>query len=167
LGTFPDNAAAIKRRAMSSELDVHTFMRNTLEGPVEEVIGKMQSDDYLSKYFDIKGSVEFENHTKTLTRSEDVVDAAAKLSLADRPAADQYCVYKTEPGGKKEKVAVFVSEYKAPHKLPSPQDIEQGLELLDKVPLKEIMTPKPTDNRMDRLRVSPQHSSHNATIISL
>ncbi|KAF2105268.1 hypothetical protein BDV96DRAFT_592779 [Lophiotrema nucula] len=77
-------------------------------------------------------------------------DAAGRANptRSSRPAADQFCVYNTSVQGVENRVAAFVVEYKAPHKLPLGY-IYSGLE--DMV-LEDVIRRKKSDDPRDRFR---------------
>ncbi|RYN62676.1 hypothetical protein AA0117_g12905 [Alternaria alternata] len=158
LHTLEETGEAVRRRMMSSELDLNVFQRHTVEDQVSLIIQGMHGDRRLRRKFGLQGSVNFENHANTLspesqleegmeqlavsgtgrrrsprlqakakeTRpsgSTDTVEAedAGRRSTASssRPRADQFCVYNTgTTRSAQDRVAAFILEYKAPHKLP-------------------------------------------------
>ncbi|KAF2202014.1 hypothetical protein GQ43DRAFT_12038 [Delitschia confertaspora ATCC 74209] len=153
-----ESGESIKRRMLSSEMDLHHFLRSTVEDPVTLIVQKLHDDPYLRRQFDLHGSVSFENHANTLSvdtiqeRMQEICleghgrrrsprlqaqneRASASQPRSDRapmrfspPRADQFCVYNTTSNGSEqgERVPAYISELKAPHKLPLGY-IQEGL----------------------------------------
>ncbi|KAK1907866.1 hypothetical protein P3342_006196 [Pyrenophora teres f. teres] len=148
LHTLKESGEAIRRKMMSSELDLHLFQRSTVDDPVTSIIERLYDQQILRRKFGLKGSVQFENHANTLSpetqlesigsmtisgaqrrrsprlqaqaQAQDNSVAAPRPQTArsSRPRADQFCVYNTSTQNTETRVAAFITEYKPPHKLP-------------------------------------------------
>ncbi len=180
---------AVRKRMMGSELDLHSFERNTVEDHISSVIEQLYRSPALRRKFHLKGSVRFENHANTLSSeqqmeedmqqmslsenpprrsarllaqakrtkppaltesTEPVAVTAARAARSTHPRADQFCVYNTSDGAQdtEHRVAAFVAEYKAPHKLPL-GTIYEGLGDME---LEEVVHCRETDGRQDHFR---------------
>ncbi|KAK3061693.1 hypothetical protein LTS18_005651, partial [Coniosporium uncinatum] len=79
--TLQENGEMIRRRQMSSELDLHYFERATAEDPVSNIIREMHDNFALRKAFNIKGSVRIENHSNTLSPDEEIQEGLQRMTL--------------------------------------------------------------------------------------
>jgi hypothetical protein len=52
-----ENGETIRRRMVSSELDIHHFQRTTVEEPVSLMIERIYNDEALREKFGLKGSI--------------------------------------------------------------------------------------------------------------
>ncbi|OBT57881.1 hypothetical protein VE04_02107 [Pseudogymnoascus sp. 24MN13] len=132
LHTLEESGETVRQRQMGSELDLNNFARFTVEDPVSQIIKRLSEDKVLRDRFSLRGSVNFENHSNTLSpnrtmeemqslsisdrprRSKRLQDHANKPGQADsskslkfatkssRPRADQFCVYNTAGEGETE-----------------------------------------------------------------
>jgi len=180
---------AVRKRMMGSELDLHSFERNTVEDHISSVIEELYRSPALRRKFHLKGSVRFENHANTISSkqqmeedmqqmslsenpprrsarllaqakrtkppaltepTEPVAVTAARAARSTHPRADQFCVYNTSDGAQdtEHRVAAFVAEYKAPHKLPL-GIIYEGLGDME---LEEVVHCRETDGLQDHFR---------------
>ena len=138
----------------------------------------MYSDGSLRRKFGLHGAVNFENHANTLSPDEGIEEAMQQLSVSgtrrrrsprlqakaassapsnptdtarnetsrpSRARADQFCVYNTSDD---KRVAAFVIEYKAPHKIPLGY-IYEGLDDMD---LDEVVQYRENESPRDRFR---------------
>ena len=55
---------------------------------------------------------------KAKAKNADSTGSRAETKRASRPRADQFCVYNTSTQSAEDRVAAYIIEYKAPHKLP-------------------------------------------------
>ncbi|PSN73790.1 hypothetical protein BS50DRAFT_607293 [Corynespora cassiicola Philippines] len=175
LHTLEESGEAIRRRMMSSELDLHLFQRHTVEDHVSLI------------KFGLQGSIRFENHANTLSPESQLEDSmeqltvsgtrrrrsprlqakakakeinsfiptdptepvvAARAARSSRPSADQFCVYNINGQNTENRVAAFIMEYKAPHKLPLGY-VYEGLEDMD---LEDVIRCQETDTPRHRCR---------------
>ncbi|KAA8617300.1 hypothetical protein PtrV1_10601 [Pyrenophora tritici-repentis] len=178
LHTLKESGEAIRRKMMSSELDLHLFQRTTVDDPVTSIIERLYDQKILRQEFGLKGSIQFENHANTLspeTQLESIssmtisgtqrrrsprlqakaqaqdnsVDAPrAQTARSSRPRADQFCVYNTSTKNTETRVAAFITEYKPPHKLPLGY-INEGLGDME---LEEVILCCETDTPRDHFR---------------
>lgn len=84
--------------------------------------------------------------------STDPTESAAatrvETARSSRPRADQFCVYNTSTQTTENRIAAFIIEYKAPHKLPLGY-IYEGLENME---LEDVIRCRETDTPRDRFR---------------
>src|SRR5690242_19277882 len=178
LQALSESGRAIQQRTLGSEQDLHFFQRLTVDNPVSQIIREMYSDRRLRKKFGLRGAVNFENHANTLSPEEGIEEAMQQLSTSDaqrrrsprlqakasssitpnstattriktsrpsRARADQFCVYNTSDD---QRVAAFVIEYKAPHKIP----LGYIYEGLDDMRLDEVVQYRENESSRDRFR---------------
>ncbi|RYO45089.1 hypothetical protein AA0116_g13453 [Alternaria tenuissima] len=171
LHTLEETGEAVRRRMMSSELDLNVFQQHTVEDQ-----------------FGLQGLVNFENHANTLspesqleegmeqltvsgtgrrrsprlqakakkTRPSGSTDAAEaedagrkSTASSSRPRADQFCVYNTgTTRSAQDHIAAFILEYKAPHKLP----LGYIYEGLGEMELDEVVQCRDDETLRDRFR---------------
>ncbi len=74
----------VRRRMMSSELDLNTFERTTVEDHISSIIERLYDDPILRKRFGLKGRIKFENHSNTLHPEEQIAANMQDLSLWGR-----------------------------------------------------------------------------------
>ncbi|KAF2001745.1 hypothetical protein P154DRAFT_562456 [Amniculicola lignicola CBS 123094] len=180
LHTLEESGRAIQGRMMGSELDLNHFQRFTVEDRVSSIIEQLYNKPALRQKFKLRGSVKFENHANTLSPESQLEDgmeqmtvsgprrrsprlqakakekearsnsASARTTRSSHPRADQFCVYNTGTQSSENRVAAFVIEYKAPHKLPLGY-IYEGLadmELDDVVRASDADTPRDQYRRL-------------------
>ncbi|KAH8704296.1 hypothetical protein GQ44DRAFT_743757 [Phaeosphaeriaceae sp. PMI808] len=80
--------------------------------------------------------------------TEPVAATRAGPARSSRPRADQFCVYNTSTQNTENRIAAFIMEYKAPHKLPLGY-IYEGLEDME---LEDVIRCRETDTPQDRFR---------------
>ncbi|KAH8708410.1 hypothetical protein GQ44DRAFT_628179 [Phaeosphaeriaceae sp. PMI808] len=80
--------------------------------------------------------------------TEPVAATRAGPARSSRPRADQFCVYNTSTQNTGNRIAAFIMEYKAPHKLPLGY-IYEGLEDME---LEDVIRCRETDTPQDRFR---------------
>lgn len=177
LHTLEESGQAILRRMMASELDLHLFQRSTVDDHVSSIIERLYDHRTLRRKFGLRGSVQFENHANTLSpesleegieqmtvsgtrrrrsprlqakmdTTEPVTATRAEPARSPRPRADQFCVYNTNIHNTGNRVAAFIMEYKAPHKLPLGY-IYEGLEDME---LDDVIQHHETDTLPNRFR---------------
>jgi hypothetical protein len=167
---------------MGSEPDLNYFKRFALENHVSSIIKQFYHSPTLRKKFQLKGSVQFENHGNTLTSEHQLEENMQQMSLSGspprqkplnstepavssttaatssaaaaarpaRPRADQFCVYNIsiETQNIENRVAAFIIEYKAPHKL-SLGYIYEGL---DDMELEDVVCCRENESPQDKFR---------------
>ncbi|KAF2843551.1 hypothetical protein M501DRAFT_926687 [Patellaria atrata CBS 101060] len=182
--TLTESGEAVRRRMLSSELDLNVFQRSTVEDPVSLIIKQMYNDRSLRRKFCLQGSISFENHANTLSTelleegmeqttlsgtqprrsprlqaqskdarplsSTDPIESTAIRVAArpSRPRADQFCVYNISTQNIENRIAAFIVEYKAPHKLP----LSYIYEGLDDMELEDVIQCRETDTPRDHFR---------------
>ncbi|KAL2364504.1 hypothetical protein RJZ56_002549 [Blastomyces dermatitidis] len=118
-------------KIIHSELDLHYFQQDVITEPVEAIIAAFFENERLRHVFGLQGQIAFENHTNTLSDSEEdkrVVARSSKLQegtegaatpitspASARPLADEFCIYNK---GEKVEIPALIGELKPPHKLP-------------------------------------------------
>ncbi|KAF2245095.1 hypothetical protein BU26DRAFT_533212 [Trematosphaeria pertusa] len=150
--TLQQNGEMVRRRMMSSELDLHYFERLTVHEHVSLIVSKLyEQDEELRQAFKLEGSVDFENHANTLSSAPELDQSGPRPSHSAlirargqsfdsqppatptpastptptlRPLADQFCVYNS---GAHKRIPALIMEYKPPHKL-TLGTIYEGLE---------------------------------------
>ena len=177
LHTLKESRESIQPKMMASELDLHQFQHLTVDYPVTSIIKRLYDQQILRKKFGLKGSVQFENHANTLSpetqleegigsmavsgaqlrrspclqvqnQNNSVTASRAQTAPLSRPRADQFCVYNTSTEDSETRVAAFITEYKAPHKLKLGY-IYEGLEDME---LEGVIISREADTSRDKLR---------------
>ncbi|KAH8621204.1 metalloprotease [Alternaria alternata] len=82
LHTLEETGEAVRRRMMSSELDLNLFQRHTVEDQVSLIIQGMHSDRRPRQKFGLQGSVNFENHANTLSPEEQLEEDMEQLMVS-------------------------------------------------------------------------------------
>ena len=72
-----------EHESISSELDVHSFQRYTVEGPVTQIIKKMYENEETKQQFGLRGFINFENHANTLDPDPILDQRLEQLSVGD------------------------------------------------------------------------------------
>ncbi|KAH7349238.1 hypothetical protein BKA66DRAFT_541640 [Pyrenochaeta sp. MPI-SDFR-AT-0127] len=188
LHTLEETGEAVRRRMMSSELDLNVFQRHTVEDQVSLIVQRLHGDRGLRRKFGLQGSVNFENHANTLSPESQLEEGMEQLTVSgtgrrrsprlqakakgtgpsgstdtaeaedagrkstagsSRPRADQFCVYNTgATRSAQNRIAAFILEYKAPHKLP----LGYIYEGLGEMELEEIVQCHEGETLRDRFR---------------
>jgi len=178
LHALETSGKSIRRRMMSSELDLHHFQRSVVEEHVSLIIEQLYNNRALRQKFGLQGTVKFENHGNTLspesleegaeqmalsgtrrrsprllarareTQSAEAETSGTQPTRSSRPLADQFCVYNTSTRSAEKRVAAFILEFKAPHKLPLSY-IYEGLDDMD---LEDVVQCRESDTTKDGFR---------------
>ncbi|RMZ87183.1 hypothetical protein DV736_g5591, partial [Chaetothyriales sp. CBS 134916] len=186
LHTLEESGEVIRRRMMSSELDLNLFQRYTVEDNVSSIIERLYKTRTLRQKFGLLGSVRFENHANTLSPESQLEDGMEQMTVSgtwrrrsprlqakakakasnsmdpkelvaatraetarsSRPRADQFCVYNASTQNTENRIPAFITEYKAPHKLP----LGYIYEGLDDMELDEVIRCRETDTAGERFR---------------
>lgn len=82
LHTLEETGEAVRRRMMSSELDLNVFQRHTVEDQVSLIIQGLHRDRRLRRKFGLQGSVNFENHANTLSPESQLEEGMEQLTLS-------------------------------------------------------------------------------------
>jgi hypothetical protein len=88
--------------------------------------------------------------------TEPMAATRAETARSSRPRADQFCVYNASIQNTENRIAAFVSEYKAPHELPLGY-IYKGL---DDMEFEDAIRCRKTDTRGTAFADLLQRSSH-------
>jgi hypothetical protein len=162
LHTLEETGKVVRRRMMSSELDLNLFQRHIVEDHVSLIVQRLHGDRQLRRKFGLQDTVNFQNHANTLSPEPQLEEGIVQLTVSgterrrspclqakargtagpldststtntigaedasrkstagsSRPRADQFCVYNTgATRSPQNRIAAFIPEYKAPHKLP-------------------------------------------------
>lgn len=168
---------AISTKKISSEKDLEFYERGMVENQVSRVIFYLSTDPLAREIFCLNGSVEFENHPNTLSSdNSEVVErmeqmnfrtpdkTSAKRTGSRPPQAtdsastlmhtDQICVYSV---AENQKVACFIIEYKAPHKV-TLVHFQAGLRPMD--PMREVVHSPTMPSKDQHEEQIAYHSSH-------
>ncbi|KAJ2971484.1 hypothetical protein NUW58_g9405 [Xylaria curta] len=116
-------------RPIRDEKTLEYFMHVGVEDPVTTIMNELKKVDEFRSAFDIGNGIIFENHPNAISdAAEEVVAREAELSPPQTPGhgldlnqlrPDQICVYRSDDDPSK-RTMIYVSEYKAPHKLTAP-----------------------------------------------
>ena len=149
INALQELGTSISRRKMSSELDLHHFERTTVEDQISLIVEHLYADPHLRHEYKLRGSVQFENHSNTLSPEGELEEDMQQMRISEemckfaRPRADQFCVYNVPEGGANpdSRTTIFITEYKPPHKL-TLNHIYEGLEDMR---LEDVIVSKDTD----------------------
>ncbi|KAI1082419.1 hypothetical protein F5B20DRAFT_531207 [Whalleya microplaca] len=119
----------ISERPILNEKTLEYFLLDSIEYPVREIFDRLRDVDKIRREFNIGDSIIFENYPNAISEtSDEVVERQAQSTLI-RP--DEICVYRaTSDGQLSRRTMLYVSEYKAPHKLTAPH-FRAGLRRMD------------------------------------
>ncbi|KAG0158109.1 hypothetical protein PDIDSM_5622 [Penicillium digitatum] len=130
------NGESIRRQLVGSELDLHHFLRQTVEDYISKIIEELYNDPTLRQNIDIRGrrrsprlaAREQSASSNTATRDP----RAPPPARSSRPRADQFCVYNipSQSSESVHRIAAYIKEYKSPHKVKLGH-IYEGLEDMD------------------------------------
>ncbi|RYC57812.1 hypothetical protein CHU98_g8404 [Xylaria longipes] len=114
---------------IKDEKTLEYFMHVGVEDPVTAIMDELKKVGEFRSAFDIGNGIIFENHPNAISdAAEEVVAREAELSPPQTPGhgldlnqlrPDQICVYRSDDEPSK-RTMIYVSEYKAPHKLTAP-----------------------------------------------
>ncbi|RSL46859.1 hypothetical protein CEP51_015866 [Fusarium floridanum] len=129
----------VSRRSIADEKSLEYFMHNGVEDPVRVIVEQLRQVEEVSNAFDMGNGIVFENHPHAI--SDVAEEVAARENTPPPPQTplqtslqtpnhkrdvnqlrpDQICVYRSDDDTVSEKrTMIYVSEYKAPHKLTAP-----------------------------------------------
>ncbi|KAI0467070.1 hypothetical protein F4859DRAFT_526168 [Xylaria cf. heliscus] len=116
-------------RPIKDERTLEYFVRIGVEDPVTAIMTELKKVDEFRSAFDIGNGIIFETQPNAISDvAEEVVAREAELSPPQTPGhglhlnqlrPDQICVYRFDDEASK-RTLIYVSEYKAPHKLTAP-----------------------------------------------
>ncbi|KAF4123118.1 Conserved hypothetical, protein [Geosmithia morbida] len=113
----------VARQPIGSEKTLEYFMHNCIEDPTRDLVEQLQKIEAVRGAFEIGDGIVFENHPHAIS---EVAEEVAERPTSTPPQTpdqtrdlnqlrpDQICVYRSSNGERK---MVYVTEYKAPHKL--------------------------------------------------
>lgn len=119
----------ISQRPIADEKMLENFMHNSTEDPVRAIIEQLKQEEEVRRVFEVGDGVIFENHPHALSdAAEEVVDMETPSTPRTpdhrrdlhRLRPDQICVYRSDNTLSARRTMIYVSEYKAPHKLTTP-----------------------------------------------
>lgn len=84
INTLQENGEMVRRRKISSELDLHHFERSTVHDQVSLIVNQLQENEELRKAFRLEGSVQFENHSNTLSLDTEIEERVQSMSASGR-----------------------------------------------------------------------------------
>ncbi|PHH81512.1 hypothetical protein CDD83_3558 [Cordyceps sp. RAO-2017] len=131
----------VARRSIADEKTLEHFMHISIEDPVRAIVEHFRQVDEICDAFDIGNGIVFENHPHAV--SDVAEEVVARQSVSTPPQTpdhrrrlhqlrpDQICIYRSgdDPSSEK-RTMIYVSEYKAPHKLTAPH-LRAGLRPMD------------------------------------
>ncbi|KAI1122562.1 hypothetical protein F5Y10DRAFT_71307 [Nemania abortiva] len=119
----------ISQRPINDEKTLENFLHYSVEDPVRIIMDELKQLDEFRSAFDVGNGIIFENHPNNISdEAEEVVAREAVSSPPQTPdrgldlnqlRPDQICVYRSDDEPSR-RTMVYVSEYKAPHKLTAP-----------------------------------------------
>ncbi|UNI15341.1 hypothetical protein JDV02_001881 [Purpureocillium takamizusanense] len=121
----------VAQRSIADEKTLEYFMHNSVEDPVRVIMDKLRQVNEVREAFDVGNGIVFENHPHAIS---DVADEVMFRDGASTPPQtpdhrqglhrlrpDQICIYRSgNESSPEQRAMIFVSEYKAPHKLTAP-----------------------------------------------
>ncbi|KAJ6438070.1 putative HTH-type transcriptional regulator YdfL [Purpureocillium lavendulum] len=120
----------VAQRPIADEKTLEYFMHNSVEDPVRAIMDQFRQIDEVRDTFDVGNGIVFENHPHAISDVAEEVDSWDASTPPQTPdhrrdlhklRPDQICIYRSGSDATPEQRAmIFVSEYKAPHKLTAP-----------------------------------------------
>ena len=80
-----ESGDAIRQRLMGSELDLKFFERLTVEDHISSILEQLYQNPTLRRKFCLKGSIQFENHSNTLSPEEQIERGMQEMSILRIP----------------------------------------------------------------------------------
>ncbi|KAJ5145699.1 uncharacterized protein N7515_000263 [Penicillium bovifimosum] len=74
---------------VGSESDLDFFIRNAVEFNVSNIVEELYKDPTLREAFELKGSIQFENHANRLSPEQEIEDGVRDLEISPRPTAQR------------------------------------------------------------------------------
>ncbi|KAF1809208.1 hypothetical protein P152DRAFT_172672 [Eremomyces bilateralis CBS 781.70] len=91
--TLQESGETVRKRSLSSELDLHHFQRTTVEDPVALIIQQMNTDRRLQQEFGLQGLISFENHANALCPDTQLAEGIDQLPLSGNPPRRSACLH--------------------------------------------------------------------------
>ncbi|KAK2134255.1 hypothetical protein NOF04DRAFT_1367413 [Fusarium oxysporum II5] len=117
----------ISQRPIADEKTLKYFLHNSVEDPVRAIIQQLKQVEEVSRAFQIRDSIVFENHPHALSDvAEEVMDRETPSTPPRTPdhrrdlnqlQPDQICIYQSDNTLSSRHTMVYISEYKPPYKL--------------------------------------------------
>ncbi|PFH62756.1 hypothetical protein XA68_11979 [Ophiocordyceps unilateralis] len=129
----------LSKRKIADERTLEYFMHLSIEDPVRAIVEQVSQIDKVRELFDMGNGIVFENHPHAISDIGEEVLARVPPSTPPsrqdltqlRP--DQICIYRSGNDSCPEKrTMLYVSEYKAPHKLTAPH-LRDGLQQMNDI----------------------------------
>ncbi|XP_044716019.1 kinase [Hirsutella rhossiliensis] len=147
----------VAQRPIADEKTLEYFMHNSVEDPVRVIMEQLRQIDEVCDAFDMGNGIVFENHPHAISDVAEEVVARGNPSTPPqtpdhrrdlhRLRPDQICIYRSGDDPSPEKrTMIYVSEYKAPHKLTAPH-LRAGLRPMNIY--KEVVNRKTIPPSMD------------------
>ncbi|EEU38623.1 uncharacterized protein NECHADRAFT_12141, partial [Fusarium vanettenii 77-13-4] len=109
----------VSQRSIADEKTLEYFMHTGVEDPVRVIMEQLRQVEEVSNAFDMGSGIVFENHPHAI--SDTSLQTPNHKRDVNQLRPDQICVYRSDDDTVSEKrTMIYVSEYKAPHKLTAP-----------------------------------------------
>ena len=125
LVVLEDHGRRFARRPISSEQDLETYERLTVEDHVHDIVAELCKIPEARAEFRLGNGVRFDNHANALDRDDETDASLPSNSRPSKP--DQFCIHRMD--GNRSTLLTTV-EYKPPHKL-SVASLRGGLRPMD------------------------------------
>jgi hypothetical protein len=120
-----DHGRRFARRPISSEQDLETYERLTVEDHVHDIVAELCKIPEAREEFRLGNGVWFDNHANALDEDDEVDATQPSITKPSKP--DQFCIHRMD--GNRSTLLTTV-EYKPPHKL-SATNLREGLRPMD------------------------------------
>ncbi|KAG0158114.1 hypothetical protein PDIDSM_5627 [Penicillium digitatum] len=125
LHTLEETGESIRRQLVGSELDLHHFLRQTIEDHVSKIIEELYNDPTLRQVFGLRGSIRFENHSNTLSPERGLEEGMQNIDIRGRrrspfscPRTKRIKQYSNAQSSESvHRIAAYIKEYKSPRKV--------------------------------------------------
>ncbi|KAI0411456.1 hypothetical protein F5X98DRAFT_383754 [Xylaria grammica] len=124
----------VAQRPIQNEKALEYFLHIAVEDSVTAIMGDLKKVDEFREAFDVGNGIIFENHPNGI--SDGAEEVVARETTPSHPQTtnhrlrpNQMCVYRSDEEPAR-RTMIYVSEYKAPHKLTAPH-LRQGLRSID------------------------------------
>ena len=145
LSALEDLGRRLCRRPLSSERDLESYERSSVEDHVHDVIAELCKIPDAQNEFALGDGIQFENHANTFDEDDsDTLDVGYQLRhrlSPQRSVPDQFCVHRKDGNTN---TLVTTVEYKPPHKL-TVENLRAGLRPMDFMKEVVLVETIPTD----------------------
>ena len=83
--TLEETRNTVRQRLLGSELNLHHFLRSTIEDHISAIVQQLYLSPLLREKFNLKGSVRFENHANTLSPERQLEGDMQNMSISNPP----------------------------------------------------------------------------------